>query len=85
MPSMLLFYSIMDPSMSTLLDPETCVIDAPNLNQAYEHTITIGLQDWVKDLGFMPSLCIHASYETFRPLFATLCDVGYECNAYDWS
>jgi len=54
--------------MSTLLELESSMIDAPNLNQVYKHNITIGLHDWVNDLGFIPSQCIHGSYKTLRPL-----------------
>jgi len=54
--------------MSTLLKPTTCMIDASNLDRAYEHNLTIELQDWVEDLGFLLSLCIHVSYGTFRHL-----------------
>ena len=47
--------------------------------------MTIVLADWIKDLAFMHSLCIHASYETSRPLSSTLSDVGHVCNSFDWA
>ena len=45
----------------------------------------IGLEDWVSDLGFIPSLCIHASCKTSRPLSSTSSDVGHVCSSYDWA
>jgi len=32
----------------------------------------------------MPSLCIHASCETFSPLSCALSNIGHACNSYDW-
>ena len=52
---------------STLLESETFMIDTPDLDHAYEHSVTIRRLDWVGYLGFLPSSCIHVSYETFRP------------------
>ena len=45
----------------------------------------IGLEDWVKDLGCMPSLCIHASYKTSRSLSSMLSDVRHVRNFYGWA
>ena len=47
--------------------------------------MAIRLEDLVEDLGFIPSLCIYASYETSRPLSSTFSDVGHVFNSYDWT
>ena len=59
------------------------MIYAPNLDRNHELYVAIGLEDWVEDLQFIPSLCIHASCETSRLLSSTLSDIGYVCNSYD--
>lgn len=46
--------------------------------------MAIRLNDMVEDLGFIRSLCIHASCETSRLLSSTLSDVGHVHNSYDW-
>ena len=71
--------------MSTTLVSETYIIYVPNLNQTHELDVNIRLEDWVEDLGFMPSLCIYTFCETFRPLSSTLIDVGHMCYCYDWA
>jgi len=80
----LLFHSSMDPSMSTSLESETCMIYAPNLDWIHELGVTIGLEDCIEDLGFMPSLFIHASCKTSRPLSSTLSDIGHVRNSYNF-
>jgi len=61
------------------------MIFAPNLNRTHELDAAIGLEDRAEDLGLMPSLCVHASCETSRPLSSTLSDVGHACNFLDWA
>ena len=77
-------HSFTDPSRPTFFEHEICMIYAPNLDQARDLDVTTGLEDWIEDLRFMPSLCVHASHETSRPLCSTLSDFGHVCNSYDW-
>jgi len=67
-PQSSLFHSSVDPSIPTSLEFETCRIYAPNLDQTQELNVTIGLEDSVEDLGFMPNLCVQVFYKTSRPL-----------------
>jgi len=62
LPPSSLLHSYMDLSMSTSLESETCIIYAPNLDQTHELDVAIGLEDWIEDLGFMQSLCVHALF-----------------------
>jgi len=43
LPLSSLLHSSMDPLMSILLKPGTCVIDAPNLDQSHHCNVTVGL------------------------------------------
>jgi len=43
------------------------------------------LKDWIEDLGSMPSLCTHTSYDTSRPLSYILSDFGHVYNSFDWA
>ena len=68
--------------MSAFLEFKSYIIYAPNLDQTNELDVAIGLEDWVEDLGFIPSLCIHASYDTSRAL---LSNIWHVCYSYDWA
>ena len=48
-PSSSLFHCSMDPSMSSSLEYETCIIYTPNLDQTHELDMIIGLEDYVED------------------------------------
>ena len=80
-----LFHSFVDPSISTLLELKTCVIDALNLDGTLGLNMARGFQDWVQDLGFMPRFRILAASRTSRPLSSTLSGVGHTYNSYDWA
>jgi len=69
LPPSSVFHSSMDPSMSTSLEFESCISNALILDRTHELDMTIGLDDWVEDLGFLPDLCVHVLCETFRPLY----------------
>ena len=69
--------------MSMVLNSETRIIYALNLDRAHELDEAIVLEDQVEDLGFKPNLCIHAFCESYRPLASTLNDVEHVCNSYD--
>jgi len=78
----ILFHFFFDLSMSTLLKPKTCVMDNPYLDQTHEHNVTIRLENWVEDLGYMHSLCIYTFYETMS-LSSLLKYFGHVCSYYD--
>ena len=69
------FHSFADHSLSTSPVFETCMIHASSLDRTNELDVTIGLEDWIEDLGSMPTLYVHASCKTSRPLSSTLNDV----------
>jgi len=47
--------------------------------------VTIGLEDWVEDVGFMPNLCVHTSCEACMPSSSIMSDFGHVCNSCDWT
>jgi len=61
------------------------MIYASNLDLTYDLDVTIGLGDWVEDLGFMSNLYIQVFCETSRPLSSTLGDVWRVYNSCDWA
>ena len=59
------------------------MIYALNLDRTHELDVTIGLEDCVEDLGFMPNLCVHIFSEKSRLLSSILSDDGHVYNYYD--
>ena len=66
-PQSSLFHPSMDSLISTSLESELCMIYDPNLDWTHELGVTVGLEDWVKDLGFMPNLCFHLYMKHIGP------------------
>ena len=71
--------------MSTILESEIDVSYGFNLDWTHKLNVAIGHENWTEDLGFIPTLCVHTSCETSRPLSYTLSDVGHVFNSYDWA
>ena len=84
-PPSSLFHPSIDPSMLTFLTSETCMIYVFNFDPIHELDVAIGLENWVEDIGFLSSLFIEASCETFKPLSSALNDVQHVCNSYNWA
>ena len=71
--------------MSTILESEIEVSYAFNLDWTRKLDVAIRHENWIEDLGLIPTLCVHTSCETLRRLSYILGDVGHVFNSYDWA